>query len=173
MAVKQLKPRSDIEEQITEFKKEVLAMRSVESPYVIKLLGICFQPKLVMVMEYCSRGSLFDVMKKEETELDWNQVFEFLFMMVSGLKALHDHKPQLLHRDFKSLNLLVTEDWKIKLCDMGLARFNSRIDFDTLGKCCGSLCYAAPRITKFLFFVFYLKKILSRTILSIAICKWK
>lgn len=84
-------------------------------------------------------------MRREGITFSWNRVFEFLTMMTYGLKALHDHKPALFHRDFKSLNLLVTDEWIIKLCDMGLARFNFRIAFDSLGKCCGSLCYSAPR----------------------------
>jgi len=43
--------------------------------------------------------------------------------IIQGLSALHGHQPTpIFHRDLKSLNLLVTEDNHVKLCDFGLSR---------------------------------------------------
>lgn len=64
VAVKQMKARDDSQRQIEEFKKEVLALRSVKSPYVIKLLGICFKPKLVMVMVSSEKKLIFASLSK-------------------------------------------------------------------------------------------------------------
>jgi serine/threonine protein kinase len=43
--------------------------------------------------------------------------------MVRGLYRLHTHSPVVLHCDLKSLNLLVDENWRLKLCDFGESAF--------------------------------------------------
>lgn len=62
-----------------------------------------------MVMEYCARGSLHDVLKlpKYDREITWEKVFKFAREMTEGMKALHTLTPPIYHRDMKSLNLLV------------------------------------------------------------------
>ena len=44
---------------------------------------------------------------------------------VAGINALHSNEPMIMHRDLKSLNLLVTDDWHIKVADFGLSRFDT------------------------------------------------
>lgn len=72
-----------------------------------------------MVMEYCARGSLYDVLSKGAVEIGWPEVFHFSKELLSGMCALHKHDPQILHRDLKSLNLLVTKGFHIRVCDFG------------------------------------------------------
>jgi serine/threonine protein kinase len=66
--------------------------------------------------------------------------------MLRGLITIHMHNPQILHRDLKSLNLLVSEDWICKLCDFGLARFDTGGNMDTLTKLRGTFAYSAPEV---------------------------
>jgi len=52
--------------------------------------------------------------------------FKFTSEMLAGLYSLHTFSPTpIYHRDLKSLNILVTEDWTVKITDFGLARFNT------------------------------------------------
>lgn len=37
----------------------------INSEYVVKLFGLCLEPKLTLVMEFCSRGSLYDILNDE------------------------------------------------------------------------------------------------------------
>jgi len=56
------------------------------------------------------------------------------------------HERQIVHRDFKSLNLLVTKDYRIKICDFGLSRLvsNRITQQETFYKICGTFSYCAP-----------------------------
>jgi len=63
---------------------------------------------------------------------------------VSGIVALHNFSPPILHRDLKTLNVLVTADLQCKVCDFGLSRFAT--DVETLLKCRGTLAYIASEV---------------------------
>ena len=58
-------------------------------------------------MEFCSRGSLYDVMNDKTLDLGWDHLFSFSKEMILGMDYLHGWTPQIVHRDFKSLNLMV------------------------------------------------------------------
>jgi len=64
--------------------------------------------------------------------------------MTSGLVALH--KSNIFHRDLKSLNLLVTQEWHIKLADFGLSRFNTNDNMDTMKQMRGTFAYVDPEV---------------------------
>ncbi|EGG19512.1 ankyrin repeat-containing protein [Cavenderia fasciculata] len=66
--------------------------------------------------------------------------------MTLGIQQLHNNQPQIVHRDFKSLNLLVNEDWECKVCDFGLSRFNTADNLDTLSKIRGTFAYCSPEV---------------------------
>lgn len=80
---------------------------SIHSDHVVKFFGGCLQPKICLVMEYCSNGSLYHLFQRKEFQFDWNLFFRLCIETVEGVLALHNHKPQVVHRDLKSLNLLV------------------------------------------------------------------
>ncbi len=67
-------------------------------------------------------------------EFSWDLVFSLCQQSLLGLQALHAWDPQIVHRDMKSDNILVTEDWRIKLTDFGLSRFNNEKNKETLGR---------------------------------------
>jgi serine/threonine protein kinase len=50
----------------------------------------------------------------------------------------------LIHRDLKSLNLLVSQNWTLKISDFGLSRFRGR----TMGQQCGTTQWMAPEIIR-------------------------
>ena len=56
VAVKILKPWTS-ESQVEEFKKEFEIMVALRDPYIVKFYGACLEPKLCLVMEFCSRDS--------------------------------------------------------------------------------------------------------------------
>lgn len=60
-----------------------------------------------------------------------------------GMEYLHGHRPPIVHRDLKSLNLLVDRDWNCKIADFGLSKVTSG---QTLNSRMGSLNWVAPEI---------------------------
>eukprot|EP01133_Synstelium_polycarpum_P005691 gene5691-6575_t len=66
--------------------------------------------------------------------------------LLKGVSTLHQSAPQILHRDVKSLNFLVTKDWRIKVADFGLSRFNTKSNQLTLNKTRGTSAYCAPEV---------------------------
>jgi len=79
--------------------------------------------------------------------LDGRKFFGFAIQMVQGIQCLHNCKPEpIMHRDIKSMNFLVTENWCVKLCDFGLARFTSTSRKSTFHKMRGTGLYIAPEV---------------------------
>jgi serine/threonine protein kinase len=129
--------------------REIEVMTQLESPQVIKFFGATFDPKLCIVMEYCPNGALFQYMQDPTVVIDWNLVLRWSREAALGLLALHNFKPQIVHRDFKSLNLLLDGTLNIKVCDFGLSRFVQPEDEDkrsTLHTLRGTYAYAAPEV---------------------------
>jgi len=66
--------------------------------------------------------------------------------IVKGIQVLHNHKPPIMHRDLKTLNVLVTADFSCRVADFGLSRFDTTTWIDTLKKCRGTYAYIAPEV---------------------------
>jgi len=152
VAVKVMKT-IDSQEQVDEFKKEFQIMCTIRSPYMVTFYGACIEdkvgtaePKLCMVMEFCSRDSLYHVMNSRKYDVGWDKFFKFALQMTRGMEYLHTWNPSILHRDFKSLNLLVNEQWDCKVADFGLSRFNTADNLGTLNKIRGTFAYCAPEV---------------------------
>lgn len=149
VAIKVLKTDQS-EKEKEEFKKEFQIMSSIQHENLVFFFGAALEPKLCMVMELCLRGSLYDVLsdKKLGRQIDWHKFFSFAIHSVRGVQVLHNYEPQILHRDLKSLNLLVNKDFKVKVGDFGLARFNTDSQNKTLVACRGTYSYTAPEVFK-------------------------
>jgi len=97
-------------------------------------------------MEFCSRGSLYDVLNSTNTHIGWKELLIFAVQMVRAVNSLHRAKPQILHRDIKSPNFLVDKNWIVKVCDFGSARALQTSNMSTLHKLRGTLVYVSPEV---------------------------
>lgn len=143
VAIKVLKEMTE-EQERDEFKKEFKVMCAVHHPNIVQFFGASFKPKLCMVMEYCARGSLYHVLRDDTLEINWERAISLMIQTTEGLHALHTNTPQIMHRDLKSLNLLVTDDWQVKVADFGLSRFDTAEALETLKQMRGTFAYCAP-----------------------------
>ena len=151
VAVKVLRASGSETDRDTEtFMKECRVNSALSSPYVAQLYGIVYgrdvlPGKMAMVMELCECGSLYDVLTAP-AEIGWGDALSFMLQTAMGLLALHSHVPPILHRDLKSLNILVTRDdrgrMRLKICDFGLSRTDVGSNFKTLNKLRGTYTYA-------------------------------
>mmetsp|Transcript_4738 Transcript_4738/g.5133 ORF Transcript_4738/g.5133 Transcript_4738/m.5133 type:complete len:757 (+) Transcript_4738:39-2309(+) len=140
--LKEVAPGKEIED----FKKEYRVLSAIRHPNIVLFIGVSFVPRLCMVMEYCARGSLYHVMRDDGVEFTWARVVDFANQMTKGVIALHQNTPQIMHRDLKSLNILVSKDWIIKVADFGLARFDDASQLQTLHQMRGTFAYLGPEI---------------------------
>eukprot|EP01126_Amoeba_proteus_P031110 TRINITY_DN3061_c1_g1_i1.p1 TRINITY_DN3061_c1_g1~~TRINITY_DN3061_c1_g1_i1.p1 ORF type:complete len:866 (+),score=190.17 TRINITY_DN3061_c1_g1_i1:441-3038(+) len=138
---------TDFDNQLEEFRKEFDILRKVNSPYMITFYGAVIERNLCMVMELCERGSLYDVLLKTPKH-GWERLLGFARDMAEGIAVLHNLEEPIIHRDLKSLNLLVTKDWKVKVCDFGLSRSVNRNNLETFKKLRGTFAYCAPEVFK-------------------------
>jgi serine/threonine protein kinase len=148
VAMKLLKAaEADAQKEMNEFIKEFKVAMTINSPYIVRFYGATLKHRLCLVMEFCEKGSLFNVLSKDkDLDLTWDLVFSMLEETVSGIVALHNFNPSILHRDLKTLNVLVTAENKCKVCDFGLSRFATGSNVDTLLKCRGTLAYIASEV---------------------------
>lgn len=115
-------------------QQEAGLMASLRHPNVVQFLGVCTFPPCIMT-EYCDRGSLTDVLKKakadstEANELTWSRRLTTMAVdAAQGMLFLHNHRPQVLHRDLKSYNLLVDNAWRVKITDFNLSKIIEELE---------------------------------------------
>lgn len=116
------------------FCREVEALSKLSGhPNILKLIGItsCQRPWRI-VTELCEGGSLFELLHDTRAPLTWSQRCKIGLDVASALVVMHSQSPPLVHRDLKSMNILLTQRFPpqgdaelvpvVKLADFGLAR---------------------------------------------------
>ncbi len=120
---------NEVHEAIKTLEREVSLMVNMRHPNVILFMGICPEP-FCIVTEYCSRGSLYDLLRSARNdpalarELSWPRRLSLAMDAAKGMLYLHSHKPRVIHRDLKSPNLLVDGQWRAKVTDFNLSRLS-------------------------------------------------
>eukprot|EP00842_Homolaphlyctis_polyrhiza_P003398 jgi/Hompol1/4059/HPOL_003454-RA len=96
-----------------------------------------------LVMELCKNGELFNYLRKRPLPMSEPEARGVLEQLVRGLQYLHSNN--ILHRDLKLSNLLLTQSYDLKIADFGLA---AKL-FDPSGEqktMCGTPNYISPEI---------------------------
>jgi len=103
-------------------KKEVDALRKLRHPRLVRFIGACVQPPLLLVVtEFMAGGSLHDHLfgRTSRTTLAPRQRWLIACHTAEGLAFLHSQR--VVHRDLKSMNILLDSRQNAKICDFGLA----------------------------------------------------
>jgi serine/threonine-protein kinase CTR1 len=113
-------------------------------------MGACTTPpELCIVTEFIARGSLHDVMKANRPDFDWKRKLKIATHAAIGMLYLHSRSPPIVHRDLKSDNLLVTDDFSCKVCDFGLARVKAHVTHvETSHANAGTPAWMAPELLR-------------------------
>ena len=86
-------------------------------------MGVSLEhPYLCIVTELADRGALFDILQEESTGFTWRRAMQIMTDVASGMTYLHAHNPPIIHRDLKSLNILVDKSWHGKVAGLFSAR---------------------------------------------------
>lgn len=118
--------KSDVPEEMAKrearFAREVAMLARVQHKNLVKFIGACKEPVMVVVTELLVGGSLRKYMLSLRPNcLDLQLAISFALDIAQAMECLHAHG--IIHRDLKPDNLLLTADLKrVKLVDFGLAR---------------------------------------------------
>jgi len=108
--------------------------------------GASLKPVPLLILGFCEKGSLHEVLNNPNELFNWEKVVDISNQVVIGLHSLHSWRPQIVHRDLKTRNILVDANDQIRLCDFGESRFAITDNLETLTRMCGTYAYLAPEI---------------------------
>ncbi|KAI3722037.1 hypothetical protein L2E82_33061 [Cichorium intybus] len=128
VAVKRLKSQGGPDAEVT-FLTEIELLSRLHHYHVVPLLGYCLEyhtkhPEMLLVFQYMPNGNLRECLDgKSEKCLDWGARISVAIGAARGLEYLHEAAaPRILHRDVKSTNILLDENWRAKITDLGMAK---------------------------------------------------
>lgn len=116
-----------------EFIDEVRYLASIQHQNLVTLLGYCQESNLqILIYEYIPNGSvsihLYGAGQDSHEKLEFKHRLSIALGAAKGLAHLHSLSPRLVHKDFKTLNVLVDEKFNAKVADAGLLNFLGRFD---------------------------------------------
>ncbi|KAG6475617.1 hypothetical protein ZIOFF_064845 [Zingiber officinale] len=148
IAVKKLKSHVEGSSIDSSFRAEISTLGNVRHRNIVKLYGFCYhQDSNLILYEYMANGSLGEMLhgSGDTCLLDWNTRYRIALGAAEGLRYLHyDCKPQIIHRDIKSNNILLDETMEAHVGDFGLAKLIDISHSKTMSAVAGSYGYIAP-----------------------------
>eukprot|EP01127_Copromyxa_protea_P018246 TRINITY_DN5698_c0_g2_i1.p1 TRINITY_DN5698_c0_g2~~TRINITY_DN5698_c0_g2_i1.p1 ORF type:complete len:755 (-),score=74.70 TRINITY_DN5698_c0_g2_i1:66-2300(-) len=136
------------QKSVDEWRKEISLMSTVKSPFVVDVFGFCSNQKiLTIVMEYMVNGDLYQLLHKGTNAHPLSMLHRMRMARhcAMGLSVLHTQS--IIHRDVKSMNILVTEDYSCKLTDFGCSKLVSdRQVYNTINS--GTPLWMAPEVKR-------------------------
>ncbi|RDX71291.1 LRR receptor-like serine/threonine-protein kinase IOS1, partial [Mucuna pruriens] len=122
VAVKILSPSA---QGYLQFQAEAKLLAVVHHKFLTALIGYCDDGEnMALIYEYMANGDLAKHLSgKNENILSWNQRLQIAVDTAEGLEYLHHGcNPPIVHRDVKSKNILLNENFRGKLADFGLSK---------------------------------------------------
>ena len=91
--------------------------RLVDCPYIIRFLGLCIDPgHYAIVMEYVEYGNLGHLLVDGDSAIkQWDCRIRMALEIAKGMNYLHSLQPQIIHRDLKTMNVLVGHNYCCKV----------------------------------------------------------
>ncbi|XP_031398658.1 probable receptor-like protein kinase At5g18500 isoform X2 [Punica granatum] len=132
-----------------EFRVEVEAIGHVRHKNLVRLLGYCIEgTHRMLVYEYVSNGNLEQWLHGgmcQHEYLTWEARLKVLLGTAKALGYLHEAiEPKVVHRDIKSSNILIDEDFNAKISDFGLAKLLGAGKSHITTRVMGTFGYVAP-----------------------------
>ncbi|KAL3635147.1 hypothetical protein CASFOL_019694 [Castilleja foliolosa] len=132
-----------------EFRVEVEAIGHVRHKNLVRLLGYCIEgTHRMLVYEYVNNGNLEQWLHgamRHHGFLTWEARMKVLLGTAKALAYLHEAiEPKVVHRDIKSSNILIDEEFNAKVSDFGLAKLLGAGKTHITTRVMGTFGYVAP-----------------------------
>ncbi|WCJ27815.1 CBL-interacting protein kinase 22 [Euphorbia peplus] len=129
---------------MAQVKREISIMRRLRHPNVVKLIEVlATKTKIYLVMEFAKGGELFT--RVSRGRFSENLSRRYFQQLITAVRYCHERG--VFHRDLKLENLLLDDNWDLKVTDFGLSAVKDQVRSDgMLHTLCGTPAYVAPEI---------------------------
>ncbi len=123
------------------FFHEAKAASALNHPNITTIHEIDeYEGQVFIVMEYVEGKTLKSMLEKETLPI--KRILEIGIQVCEGLTAAH--KKEIVHRDIKSDNIMVTKERQVKIMDFGLAKLKGATKLTKAGSTLGTAAYMSP-----------------------------
>ena len=107
-----------------DFIEEMRYVSKLRHPCITTVMGAVIdnQEEPMLVMEYMSFGSLYDMLHNETMNFEGDILMSMLRDVAQGIRFLHSSQPIVVHGDLKCANILVDSRLRAKVADFGLSQ---------------------------------------------------
>ncbi|XP_042295204.1 atrial natriuretic peptide receptor 1 isoform X2 [Sceloporus undulatus] len=127
---------------------ELKHMRDVQNKHLTRFIGACIDPPNICILtEYCTRGSLQDILENDSITLDWMFRYSLTSDIVKGMLFLHN-SAICSHGSLKSSNCVVDSRFVLKITDYGLASFRQAPETDDSHALFAKKLWTAPELLR-------------------------
>ena len=124
------------------FKNEALITAALEHPNIVSIYDyFSIGQASYLVMQHIDGLNLSDII---ESEAPLHPVIAATIVREICLAIDHAHKNNVIHRDIKPTNVLISKDGKLKVTDFGVAKDETARDQTHVGTLIGTPCYMSP-----------------------------
>ena len=135
------------EEFIKRFAAEAKAVASLSHPNIVAVYDVGHEGDLYyIVMELIKGKTLKEIIVEERGPLPWKWSINIAIQIASALEVAH--KNNIIHRDIKPHNIIITEEGIAKVTDFGIAKAVSNATMTAFGTTIGSVHYFSPEHAK-------------------------
>lgn len=141
VAVKRLNNKRGTPKQDAAFLREAAIVGQLSHKHLVKMHGLCFNMHpYLLISELCVGGSLFELLYEDpDVNLALSQKMKMCCDVACVMDYLHTSKPKIIHRDLKSLNLLLDQRITtasdvphVKVSDFGLSRMQDQLEIESV-----------------------------------------
>ncbi len=143
VAVKVLKDEFTTDEEfIKRFNTEAQAVACFSHPNIVSVYDVGSEGNLHYIVMELIQGKTLKEIIREDGALSWKWSVNVAIQIASALETAH--KNNIIHRDIKPHNIIITEDGIAKVTDFGIAKSVSNSTITAFGTTIGSVHYFSP-----------------------------